>query len=124
MKKLICLLILTMGIISCSSDDEPGFDNLQLVGEWNWTSTCGGFMAGCGYPSEANVETLEFSDNIYIQKYNGEIATESSYTIIDTGTELFSELKLGNGASIRFRLIDDKLSIEGGDFWKEYERVK
>ena len=42
MNKIICLFILTLGIISCSSDDETSIDNADLNGNWNWTNTDGG----------------------------------------------------------------------------------
>lgn len=42
MKKLIYLFILTLGITSCSSDDETTIDNSDLIGKWNWTMTEGG----------------------------------------------------------------------------------
>ena len=42
MKKLIYLFILTLGLISCSSDDETKIDNSDIIGKWNWTNTDGG----------------------------------------------------------------------------------
>ena len=44
MKKLIYLFVLTLGIISCSSDDETEISNSDLVGIWNWTGTSGGLI--------------------------------------------------------------------------------
>jgi hypothetical protein len=44
MKKLIYLFILTLGIISCSSDNETQISNSDLVGKWNWTGTSGGLI--------------------------------------------------------------------------------
>ena len=32
-------------------------------------------------------------------------------------------VELENGNMLRFRFIDSNLNIEGGDFWKEYERI-
>jgi hypothetical protein len=42
MKKIISIFILTLGIISCSSDGETKIDNSDLIGNWNWTNTDGG----------------------------------------------------------------------------------
>ena len=42
MKKLICLFILTLGIISCSSENNTEINNTDLIGKWNWTNTDGG----------------------------------------------------------------------------------
>ena len=44
MKKLIYLFVLTLGVISCSSDDETKISNSDLVGVWNWTGTSGGLI--------------------------------------------------------------------------------
>jgi hypothetical protein len=44
MKKLIYLFVLTLAIISCSSDDETQISNSDLIGVWNWTRTSGGLI--------------------------------------------------------------------------------
>ena len=44
MKKLIYLFVLTLGVISCSSDDETKISNSDLVRVWNWTGTSGGLI--------------------------------------------------------------------------------
>jgi hypothetical protein len=126
MKNLIYLFILTSGIISCSSDDETGIDNSQLIGKWNWISSCGGFTGGCWFPDENNFSTVEFTQNMYIKKSNGLVETETSYAIVDkriNGDDVLFTMELGNGRTLRFRFINTNLSIEGGDFWSEYERI-
>ncbi|EAR14022.1 hypothetical protein PI23P_05972 [Polaribacter irgensii 23-P] len=45
MKNLIYLFILTLGIISCSSDNTTEINNSDLIGEWSWTNTDGGIAA-------------------------------------------------------------------------------
>jgi len=44
MKKLIYILILILGTISCSSDDDSKIDNSDFIGKWNWTHTSGGLI--------------------------------------------------------------------------------
>ena len=44
MKKLISLFVLTLGIISCNSDDKAEISNSDLVGKWNWIETSGGLV--------------------------------------------------------------------------------
>jgi len=126
MKKVICIFILTLGIISCNTDDEVGIGNSELIGKWNWISSCGGLTGDCWYPSTDNYESIEFTDNLYIKKNNGVIDTEINYSIIDTlisGIDEIFEIEFQDGNRIRYRFINDNLSIEGGDFWKEYERI-
>jgi hypothetical protein len=126
MKKIFCLFILTLGFISCSSDDENAIDNSELIGKWNWVSSCGGFTGGCWYPSEDNYESVEFMNDLYIKKNNGIVDTEINYSITDShinGTDVLYIIELQNGNILRFRFIDSNLSIAGGDFWKEYERT-
>jgi hypothetical protein len=126
MKKIFCLIILTLGFISCSSDDENTIDNSELIGKWNWVSSCGGFTGGCWYPNEDNYESVEFTNDLYIKKNNDIVDTEINYSITDSyinGTDVLYIIELQNGNILRFRFIDSNLSIAGGDFWKEYERM-
>lgn len=44
MKKLIYLLILTLGIISCSSDDENKNNEYEFIAEYSATVTVGGVV--------------------------------------------------------------------------------
>ncbi len=125
MKKLMYIIILTLGIVSCTSNDETVIDNSELLGKWNWISSCGGFTGGCWYPGEENYSSIEFTKNVYIEKNNGVIATRINYAITDTylnGTDLIYTIKLEDDHQVRLRFVNENLSIEGGDFWKEYER--
>lgn len=44
MKKLIYLLILTLGTISCSSDDENKNNEYEFIAEYSTIVTVGGFV--------------------------------------------------------------------------------
>jgi len=44
MKKLIYLLIITLGIFSCSSDDENKQSEYEFISEYSATVTVGGFI--------------------------------------------------------------------------------
>jgi hypothetical protein len=43
MRKFITLFIVTIGLISCSSDVDDKVTNSGIVGKWNWAGTHGGF---------------------------------------------------------------------------------
>ena len=77
MKNLIYLFILTLGIISCSSEDETRIDNSDLIGSWKWTNTDGGI----GFHIH---ETPETTGKIIHLNLNGKY----EYSVIENGTEI------------------------------------
>jgi hypothetical protein len=74
MKNLIFVFILVFGFTSCNSDDEQDsieetqIDYSELIGKWNWMFTCGGITGACGYASEDNIQTIEFTDDLTLIK--------------------------------------------------------
>lgn len=129
MRNIILIIGVFVSMVSCgSNDDDTRIDNSELIGKWNWISSCGGIVDGCWYPSEDNYETVEFTNNLYIRKMNGVIIeTEINYSITGSflsGTDLIYIIEFQNGNIMRFMFIDDNLSIEGGDFWRDYERIE
>ena len=79
MKNIIYLFILTLGIISCSSDNETEINNSDLVGEWNWTNTDGGIAAHIH-------ETPETTGKIIRLKLMGNY----EYSVTENGIEISS----------------------------------
>ena len=79
MKNIIYLFILTLGIISCSSDNETEINNSDLVGEWNWTNTDGGIAAHIH-------ETPETTGKIIRLNLMGNY----EYSVTENGTEISS----------------------------------
>jgi hypothetical protein len=77
--KKIYIFILTLGIISCSSDDEIGIDNSDLIGNWNWTNTDGGI----GFYIH---ETPESTGKIIHLNLNGNY----EYSVTENGIEISS----------------------------------
>lgn len=100
----------------------------KLIGKWNWTSSCGGYTGGCWYPSKDNHEMIEFDNNMrYIAKYNNSVIMDFQYHIIESfviGQDTIYEIGLENGYDTYYRFVGDKLNIQGGDFWKEFERIE
>jgi len=128
MQKLRFIGLSMLLVFACDSNSDNENESSKLIGTWDWVSSCGGFTGGCWYPSAENYESIEFKANMtYIQKSNDLIILESTYAITDTitnGTDVLYTLEFDNGFSSRFRLINDTLSIEGGDFWKVYKKIK
>jgi hypothetical protein len=77
MKKIIYLFILTLGIISCNSDDEKAIDNSDLIGKWNWTNTDGGIASHIH-------ETPDTTGKII----NLTLLENDTYSIIENGNEI------------------------------------
>ncbi|MGF1558912.1 MAG: hypothetical protein ACFCUL_07475 [Flavobacteriaceae bacterium] len=79
MIKLIYLFILTFGVISCSSDEETAINNSDLIGNWNWTSTGGGFS---GDLNETPITTGK--------TYNLNLNANYTYFLLENQTEISS----------------------------------
>ena len=100
----------------------------KLIGKWNWISSCGGFTGGCWYPSEDNYEQIEFDYTMrYIEKYNGAIVQDHLYHFIDShinGESFIYEIGFDDGYDTFCYFSGDTLYIQGGDFWKKYDRIE
>jgi hypothetical protein len=100
----------------------------KLIGKWNWISSCGGFTGGCSYPSEDNYEQIEFTYNMnYIEKHSDSIVRDYQYHFIgslESGQDTIYEIGFENGYDTYYYFAGDTLNIQGGDFWKEYERIE
>jgi hypothetical protein len=77
MKKIIYLFILTLGIISCNSDDEKVIDNSDLIGKWNWTNTDGGIAYH-----------IHETPNTTGKIINLTLLENDTYSIIENGNEI------------------------------------
>ena len=133
MKKLLFIFILLFGFLSCNSDDaiqyedEIQIDYSDLIGKWNWLSTCGGVTGECGYPSEENFHSIEFKDNsIYIRTTNESSIQETNYIV--TENSIFNSYNLykisfEDGNSDFFWVQDENLIVGGGSLYIYYEKV-
>ncbi len=79
MIKLIYLYILTFGVISCSSDEETAINNSDLIGNWNWTSTGGGFSGDLNETPTTTGKT-----------YNLNLNANYTYSLLENQTEISS----------------------------------
>lgn len=103
MKKYIYLIILTLGIMSCSSDEEATIDNSDLIGEWNWTATVGGINGDIKETPASIGKTYKMNLNSNYTYSLFEDAVE-----ISSGTyELTMKESIYSGAKERFIAYSD-----------------
>jgi len=80
MKNLICLLLVTAGMIACSSDnsdDNTRNNNSDLIGQWNWTNTDGGI----GFTIHETPESTGTNFQLLLN-------ADFSYSFLENGTEV------------------------------------
>jgi len=115
--------VLLFILISCNKDKyfEP-----DLIGKWNWTSTCGGFSGACLYPNSNESMKVEVTNFKIVKKVNDSTLLNSQYTVKNKMIyEKFitQEMVLENGKVLRIILTTDALEIENGDTWENYKKV-
>ncbi len=79
MKKIVLILIFTIGIFSCSSDDEVIIENGDLIGKWNWTTTDGGISGQIHETPTTTGKTIELN-----------LLGQFNYTIVENEIEVSS----------------------------------
>ncbi|RCW92004.1 hypothetical protein [Winogradskyella arenosi] len=102
MKNLICILVLTFALSSCSTtDDETAISNSDLVGSWQWTQTAGGLFYSEETPETTGKE-LELS-----------LTDANNFSIAENGTEIANgtyalslETSIYSGETARFITLE------------------
>lgn len=85
MKKLIYIFILTIGIISCNTDDDTKIDNSDLVGKWNWINTDGGIAFQIHETPETTGKIIHLNlmgNYTYLITENGNEISNGTYQLI------------------------------------------
>lgn len=129
--KAIKILIFLFVITSCNKDDFIHVSSLdQIQGLWEWESTCGGIIATCGYPSDSNYQSIEFTDDYqFIEKHNGAIYSSSTY-VISKNNPIEGNLiiiKTGTSDTLSNRpisLMNNRLMLDAGEILKTYKKIK
>ncbi len=98
MKNLFYLLLLTLGIISCSSDDETRIDNSDLIGNWNWTNNDGGIGFHIHETPETTLKVIHLNLN---ENYEYSV-TENEAEISNGNYELIMKESIYSGEMERF----------------------
>jgi len=101
----------------------------QLVGKWNWVSTCGGFTIGCLYPDAGNRKQIEFTyDMRYIEKQNEAPVFNCSYGFLPDlyyHSDTIHRIVFNDGTYATYIVYKaDTLMITGGETWSNYVKVK
>ncbi len=79
--KISISIVAIIVLIGCfqNENDNP---NSQLIGEWNWIQSTGGFAGTTETPeSTGNEISIVFTDSIFKRFVNGILDTEENYTI-------------------------------------------
>ena len=79
MKKIVLFIVISIGLFSCSSDDEIIIVNDNLVGTWNWTSTDGGISGQIHETPATTGKSIELN---LMENYD--------YTIVENDVEISS----------------------------------
>lgn len=78
-------------LASCSND-EPQIKANELVGEWKWVRTTGGFAGVNQTPAEGEVKMLQFNNDYAYQKTNnGTVVKSGKYLLGTTESMLFNK---------------------------------
>ena len=81
MKNYLFLLFIGALFLNCSNDDESSTKS-QLIGQWNWVESSGGILGRTETPeSTGKIIKLEFSNNSIKRFVNGNLESESKYSI-------------------------------------------
>jgi len=82
MKKIILLIVILFGILSCSKNDDSEYN--QFVGKWNWVSTDGGLNSQIHDTPTSTGKTITLiilNDNDYTILKNGVVNSQGTYNL-------------------------------------------
>ncbi|MCK5066439.1 MAG: hypothetical protein KAR16_03325 [Bacteroidales bacterium] len=127
------VIIILFAISSCTKGDDDfiivsSLDQIQ--GLWEWESTCGGLIFTCGYPSDSNFQSIEFtSDHYFVEKHNDTLYFSAPYAISKTnntdGRLIIYEVGTSDTLSNRpINLVDNRLIISAGELAFSYKKIK
>jgi hypothetical protein len=92
MKNYFLLLFIGIMLVSCSNDDDNAPDtSAKIIGNWNWIISSGGIGGWTYTPqSTGNTQRLEISSTTIKYYTNGDLVSESAYTIEIRESVIFS----------------------------------
>ena len=92
MKRMILLALIGLVVSFCAEKEDIPVTN--IVGTWNWISSTGG-IAGVTETPEATGKTIQLmiTQDSFRTYENGELTSESNYTIETKESLLYGELR-------------------------------
>ena len=128
MKKLITLLLISSFLLSCTK--EKPLSSTNLVGEWSWITTCGGFV-GCVTPAtEHHTIRITFnSDSTFSMFQNDSVLSSGNFSTLkvpaDDGISIHSVVKMGDAYNV-YSIHNDTLALSmmNVNIGSVYTRIK
>jgi hypothetical protein len=127
--KLLGLILIISILIGCEKDKQYVYSS-NLIGEWAWVSTCGGFSGLCSTPETTNltVKLVYSADSMYYEYQNNSIISSYQFHFksqISEGGDTLKFIQTANGTQA-YSINDNALYISfvGADFWSTYKRIK
>jgi hypothetical protein len=130
MKQIILITVVLSILYGCEKDKPISYSS-NIVGEWSWLSTCGGFSGLCSTPQSTHITfKLEFTkDSVYSEFQNDTLISSSKFHLhkqvpIDSNDTIYF-LQI-NSVNESYLIIHDTLSLQiiGADFGSAYKRIK
>jgi len=140
MKKLVYLFVISLGIISCNSNNDTEIDNSDIVGKWNWINTDGGISYNIhetpqttgktiylnlmkNYEYSLTVNGIEISSGIYeliMEKsiYSGEIERSIQIPENQKATEINIKGIIKTSETNKLDILDNNYDGIGSSFIK------
>jgi len=123
MKRLLMLLI-TVLFGSCNENENL---TTRLIGNWKWTSTCVGGVAGtsCSYADETTTRRLKFTNNRMIEIFDDTgITTKSYFVTTKTNFDDYTEyqIRFNDETTCVIRATKNTLEIGYITSWNSYRK--
>jgi hypothetical protein len=127
MKRLLFFIALVTINLSCHKEEQIIYSS-DLIGEWEWLSTCGGFSGGCGTPQTTNstAKIIFSQDSVIYNFQNNAFVSSNEFSILRTPVDYTFGLLLIDSRHYLYSIIHDTLNFmpEGADFSSSYKRIK
>lgn len=126
--KFLLLIVLALSILAFSKQHEDKIDVTridQVIGEWQWVSTCGGITKNYTYSSDTNYAVIQFGSNgKYMELHNGTVYTEANYVVMKT-SDTTGTLKFNNKSyEYSISIMNGQLEITKGELTDTYFRIQ